>query len=271
MHANLISENSLNYVKSILKIKPKVAIVLGSGIKALENLEQEQNISYSDIPDFPRSTVVGHAGVASFGYYEGVPISILRGRFHRYEGHEWKSVIAPVALMKELGITHLILTNAAGGVNRQFLPGDLMLIEDQICMHEMIEEERKVFYNVLGGKKYIDLYNPELRKMAKEVAVENKVKLQEGTYIALPGPTYETRAEILMMRNIGADATGMSTVHEALWARALGINIIGISCITNATYYEKAMSETSHEEVIIVAKRVAKDIDTLLKGLIKKI
>jgi len=271
MDVNLISEDSLSYVKSILKIKPKVAIVLGSGIKALENLEEEQNIPYSDIPGFPRSTVVGHAGVASFGYYEGVPICVLRGRFHKYEGYEWRNVISPVVLMKELGVSHLILTNAAGGVNRQFEPGDLMLIEDQICLHQMGEEERKVLYNTLAGKRFIDLYNPELRKIVKDVAVENKVKLHEGTYIALPGPTYETRAEILMMRKLDADATGMSTVQEAIWSRALGMNLIGISCITNATYYEKAMSETSHEEVLIVAKRVAENINTLLKGIIKRV
>lgn len=265
----LISDRTVEYVKNHFNnVKPKVAVVLGSGVKAFENLENEKSLSYADIPDFPESTVAGHAGVISIGNTNETTVAVLRGRFHKYEGHDWKNVIAPVALMKELGVEYLFLTNAAGGINRIYQPGDLMLIEDHMNWHQQNEEERKALYSYIKERRSIDFYDPTLQKVAQESARESKVKLHTGIYLSLPGPSYETRAEILYFRSINADAVGMSTSPEAIWAKALGMKVLGISCITNSTYYEKAMSETSHEEVVDVAKKASEDIDKLLKTVI---
>jgi purine-nucleoside phosphorylase len=268
---SLLSENSVKYVGDYFPEKPKVAVVLGSGVKALEDLEGETQLSYADIPDFPQSTVAGHAGIISVGKYQQVNIAVLRGRFHKYEGHNWRNVIAPVALMKELGVNHIILTNAAGGINRLFAPGDLMLIEDHINCHQMEEDERKNLYQVFKERRGAEFYDRSLLKLAREASAETMVRLHEGVYLSLPGPTYETRAEILMFRNINVDAVGMSTTPEAIWAKALNMKVLGISCITNSTYYEKAMSETSHEEVVTIAKKASRNIDKLLKAIISNI
>ncbi len=139
---NILSEETVKFVQDYFKIKPQIAIVLGSGVKALENLENEKHLAFSEIPDFPKSTVAGHAGVISVGKYGKATVAVLRGRFHKYEGHNWKNVISPISLMKELGVNYSILTNAAGGVNRLFTPGDLMLIEDHVNFHQMEEDER---------------------------------------------------------------------------------------------------------------------------------
>jgi purine-nucleoside phosphorylase len=269
--ASLLSENTIKYVGNYFPDKPKVAVVLGSGVRALENLENEIQLSYSDIPDFPQSTVAGHAGIISVGKYKQIDIAVLRGRFHKYEGHNWKNVISPVALMKELGVNHIILTNAAGGINRLFVPGDLMLIEDHISSHQMDEDERKTLYQTLKQRRGVSFYDSELKSLARQASVESQVRLHEGIYHSLPGPAYETRAEILMFRHLNVDAVGMSTSPEAIWAKALNMKVLGISCITNSTYYEKAMSETSHEEVVTIAKKASENIDKLLKSIISKI
>ncbi len=268
---NFISDNTVKYVNNFFNKKPKVAVVLGSGVKALEGLDNEAKLPYSEIPDFPRSTVAGHDGVISIGDYQGTSVAVLRGRFHKYEGHNWKNVISPVFLMQELGVTHIILTNAAGGINRVYTPGDLMLIEDHVNFHQMDKDERKALSQLIKEPRAASFYDTELNHLAKQAAKESKVTLHEGIYLSLPGPSYETRAEILTFRKMNIDAVGMSTAPEAIWAKAIGMKVIGISCITNSTYYENAMSETSHEEVVMVAKKASQDIDTLLKSVISKI
>lgn len=268
---SLISNETVEYVKNYFKRSPKVAIVLGSGVKALENLEGEQKLSYSDIPNFPQSTVAGHAGVISVGEYQGTNIAVLRGRFHKYEGHNWKNVISPILLMKELGVEYMILTNAAGGINRVYVPGELMLIEDHLNMQVQEKEERKALNDILKDRRNKDLYDKKFQQLAKESALETEVTLHQGIYLSLSGPSYETRSEILLFRNMNVDAVGMSTVPEVIWSNALNMKVIGISCITNSTYYEKAMSETSHEEVVDVAKKASENIDKLLKSVISKL
>lgn len=264
----LLSKETIEYVSNYFTDKPKVAVVLGSGVKALENLENEEKLSYNDIPNFPKSTVAGHAGVISVGKYNKNTVAVLRGRFHKYEGHNWKNVISPIALMKEMGVNIMILTNAAGGINRIYIPGELMLIEDHINFQIVDSEERKALSQLIKERRTIDFYDKELTNIAREASKESKVRLHEGIYLSLPGPSYETRAEILMMRNMNVDAVGMSTVPEVVWSNAMGMKVMGISCITNSTYYEKAMSETSHEEVVDVAKKASQNIDTLLKTII---
>lgn len=266
-----LSEKTVKYVTSFFHKKPKIAVVLGSGVKALENLENELQLPYSEIPDFPRSTVAGHDGVISVGDYNNITVAVLRGRFHKYEGHHWKNVISPVFLMKELGVNHLVLTNAAGGVNRMYSAGDLMLMEDHINFHQMDNDERKALFKIIKEKRNTSYYAPELNKLARNMAIENKIPLHEGIYLSLPGPSYETRAEILMLRKMNVDAVGMSTAPEAIWAKNLGMKVMGISCITNSTYYAKSMSETSHEEVVSVARKASENIDNLLKSVISNI
>ncbi|MFN8576680.1 MAG: purine-nucleoside phosphorylase [Candidatus Sericytochromatia bacterium] len=268
---DLLSKDTIEYVNNFFPDKPKIAVILGSGVKALEDLENEKKLSYNDIPNFPKSTVAGHAGVISIGKYDKKNIAVLRGRFHKYEGHNWKSVISPVALMKEMGVEVMILTNAAGGINRIYIPGELMLIEDHLNFQVVDEEEKSYLNEYLKDKRKVDFYDKELTFIARESCKEAKVRLHEGIYLSLSGPSYETRAEILMMRKMNVDAVGMSTVPEVIWSNALDMKVMGISCITNSTYYEKAMSETSHEEVVDVAKKASENIDKLLKQIITRI
>lgn len=268
---DLLSKETIDYVNNYFQDKPKVAVVLGSGVKALEDLENEKKLSYNEIPNFPKSTVAGHAGVISIGNYENTTVAVLRGRFHKYEGHNWKNVITPIALMKEMGVEVMILTNAAGGINRIYIPSELMLIEDHINMQNVDSEEKKELNKRIKNKRQTDYYDKDLTDIARKSAKESKVRLHEGIYLSLPGPSYETRSEILMMRNMNIDAVGMSTVPEVIWSNALGMRVMAISCITNSTYYEKAMSETSHQEVVDVAKMASENIDKLLKTVINNL
>jgi purine-nucleoside phosphorylase len=268
---DLLSKETIDYVNNYFPDKPKVAVVLGSGVKALEDLENEKKLSYNDIPKFPKSTVAGHAGVISIGKYSNTTVAVLRGRFHKYEGHNWKNVISPIALMKEMGVEVMILTNAAGGINRIYIPGELMLIEDHINFQIVDEDERRALNEYTEIKRKVDFYDSELTLIAREACKESKVRLHEGIYLSLPGPSYETRSEILMMRKMNVDSVGMSTVPEVIWSNALNMKVMGVSCITNSTYYEKAMSETSHEEVVDVAKKASENIDKLLKTIISKL
>ncbi|GIW21551.1 MAG: purine nucleoside phosphorylase [Candidatus Sericytochromatia bacterium] len=268
----ILNKETINFVKKHFNNQiPDIGIVLGSGLKIFENLENQKDLKYSDIPNFPKSTVEGHDGLISIGNYENKNILILRGRFHKYEGYSWNKVVSPIYLLKELGTKILVLTNAAGGINRNYEPGDLMLIEDHINFHLIDSNERKELYKFLKGRRFIEYYNKELNKLILNSAIEAKVKIHQGIYLSLPGPNYETRAEVLMFRKLNIDAVGMSTVPEAIWANAWNMKVIGISCITNSTYYEKTMSETSHDEVINVAKTASSKLDLLLKEFIKNL
>lgn len=268
----VLGKDTIDFVKKYFNnTVPDIAIVLGSGVKIFEELENQLDLKYSDIPNFPKSTVAGHDGLISIGKYNNKNIAILRGRFHKYEGYNWDKVVAPIYLLKELGTKVLVLTNAAGGINRIYEPGDLMLIEDHINFHLIDKNERKELYEYFKGKRFVEYYDKELNKLIVNSAIESKVKLHEGIYLSLPGPTYETRAEILMFRKLNVDAVGMSTVPESIWANAWNMRVLGISCITNSTYYERTMSETSHEEVVTVAKTSSSKLDTLLKEFVNNL
>lgn len=232
--------------------KPCVAAVLGSGLGAFASTKDvfiEYTIPYRDIPEYPVSTVSGHAGRMLFGYVKNVPVVIMQGRTHMYEGYTVQDVVLPVRTAAVLGAKVCVLTNSSGGINRDLNKGDLMLILDHISSFvpsplrgENIEKLGIRFPDMS------DLYNKDLRDMIKTAAMKAGIKLKEGVYLQTPGPQYETPAEIRMMRTLGADAVGMSTACEAIAAHHAGMIICGISCITNAA---AGMSGTplSHDEV----------------------
>ena len=257
------------YIKEKLDGRaPEIAITLGSGLGDLaDHLVDAVQIPYGEIPHLPVSTVAGHKGQFVVGKLEGREILCMQGRFHYYEGYDLKQVTLPVRVMKLLGIGTLIVTNAAGGINTGFRPGNLMLIEDHLNLtgeNPLIGENLEVF-----GDRFFDMtvaYDVEYRALAEQLAAELNIPLQKGVYAWLTGPNYETPAEIRYLRAIGADAVGMSTVPEVLVARHSGLRVCGISCIANLA---AGMGDglLSHEEVKETADRVKVDFIRLVTAL----
>ncbi len=244
-------------IKERIPFKPKVALILGSGLGDYGNtMDVVTTIPYKDIAGFPQSTVQGHKGQFLFGYVGQVPVVCMQGRVHYYEGYPITDVVLPVRLMKLMGAEVLFLTNAAGGVNVNYNAGDLMLIEDHICMipNPLMGENISEF-----GPRFPDMsdtYDKALRDIIKEQAVQMGIPLQEGVYVQFSGPSYETPAEVRMARAIGGDAVGMSTAVEAIAANHMGMHICGISCITNMAAGVQT-SPLDHAEVQETADRVA--------------
>lgn len=252
-------------------LEPRVAIVLGSGLGFLaDEVREAVRIPYAEIPGFPQPGVAGHAGQLVAGTLEGVPVLVQSGRFHLYEGHSPEIVGLPARVFGKLGAGVLIVTNAAGGIRPTFRPGTLMLIADHVNL---------MFRNPLigpvqaGEERFPDMSDPydhELRTMAREVARDRKIPLEEGVYVGLLGPTYETPAEIRMLQRLGADAVGMSTVPEVIVARARGMRCVGFSTITNPAAGLSA-APLSHEDVLRVGKEVSDTLGGLIKGLVGKL
>ncbi|BCJ98806.1 purine-nucleoside phosphorylase [Anaerocolumna chitinilytica] len=261
---------SAEYIKSKIKLAPKLSVVLGSGLgDIVESLTEKEIVEYKDIPNFPTSTVKGHAGRIVVGKLSGTPVLIMQGRFHFFEGYSMKEVAYPVFVMKLLGITKLILTNACGGINERFVPGTIMLISDFINLMPSnpligINDDR-------FGPRFPDMTEPyslDLLEQARKAAKQNCLPFGEGVYAGFPGPYYETAAEIRMIRTLGADAVGMSTVPETIAANYLGIKVLGLAVITNmATGIQKV--KHSHERVIETANKASKDLSILLEEVIK--
>jgi purine-nucleoside phosphorylase len=260
------------FLKKETGFSPKVGIILGSGLGGLVNaIDVKHSFNYSDIPNFPVSTVEGHQGKLIFGYLEGREVVAMQGRFHYYEGYTMQEVTLPVRVMKLLGITHLFLSNAAGGLNPSFEVGDLMIIRDQINMFPE---------NPLRGKnmdefgtrfpEMSEAYSKILISKAKKIARDNHIKYQTGVYVGSPGPTLETPAEYRMFRILGADSTGMSTVPEVIVARHMGVQCFGISIITNLAVSENETG-TTHDEVQDAASKAEPDMTIIFKGLIRSI
>jgi purine-nucleoside phosphorylase len=251
--------------------KPDAAIVLGSGLGGLaDRIENPVRVPYAQVPGFPTSTVAGHAGAVIAGTLAGKFVVALAGRFHLYEGHSARIAAFPARVMHALGASTLIVSNAAGGVNRLWQPGDLMLIRDHINL---------MFQNPLigaleeGDVRFPDMsapYDGPLSELARTVAREQGVLLREGVYAALSGPAYETPAEVRMLAVLGADATGMSTVPEVIVARAIGMRVLGFSCITNLAC---GISNTpiTHAEVLETTARVADAFQRLITGIIARL
>ena len=250
---------------------PKVAIILGSGLgDYASNIQVETEVPYGDIDGFPVSTVPGHAGKFIFGYIENVPVVCMKGRVHYYEGYPISDVVLPVRLMKMLGAEILFLTNAAGGVNTTFHPGDLMLIRDHIAC---FSPNPLIGPNIDElGLRFPDMscvYNKELQDIIRNTAKENGIYIQEGVYAYLTGPSFESPADIRMMRVLGADAVGMSTVPEAIAANHMGMKICGISCISNLAA-GMTQNPLTHEEVQETADMAAAAFQKLVTESVKK-
>lgn len=265
-------QEAADYIRSKGKVSPKVGLILGSGLGVLgDYIEEAVEIDYKDIPHFPTSTVEGHAGELLIGTVKGTPVVLMKGRFHMYEGYGPELTAFPVRVMKELGVTTLLVTNAAGGVNTSYSPGDLMLISDHI---NMTGRNPLIGHNDPDlGPRFPDMsqpYSRRLRELAKQAAGQNGVPLQEGVYVGLLGPSYETPAEIRMLRTMGADAVGMSTVSEVIVARHAGIEVLGISCISNMAsgILDQPLS---HVEVIETTDRVREKFLNLVLAIIPQL
>lgn len=257
--------------KSKISFVPDIALILGSGLgDYADTIKQEAVLEYKDIEGFPVSTVAGHKGRFVFGYVSDVKVVVMQGRVHYYEGYSMEDVVLPVRLMKLMGAKVLFLTNASGGVNFDYSAGDFMLISDQICMapSPLIGENLDEL-----GPRFPDMsniYDRELRKTVRETAASLGIKLQEGVYIQLTGPNYESPAEIRMVRTLGADAVGMSTACEAIAANHCGLKTVGISCVSNLAcgMTDKPLS---HAEVQETADKAAPLFRRLVTESIKNI
>lgn len=265
-------KESYKYIKEHTAYEPKVGLILGSGLGEIaDEFEQSDFIDYKDIPHFPVSHVEGHKNRLVFGKLFDRQIVAMQGRIHYYEGFPLKDIVFPVRLMKLIGINTLIVTNAAGSVNESFNPGDLMLITDHL---NLLGNNPLVGDNLDElGPRFPDMtyaYSPKLQGLARQIAARDNISLKEGVYAASIGPSYETKAEVKMVRTLGADAVGMSTVPEVITANHMGVDVLGISCITNmaAGILDQPLS---HAEVIEVTERAKGKFKKLVKNVVKEI
>jgi purine-nucleoside phosphorylase len=249
--------DAVKFIRGRTKMQPAVGLVLGSGLGAFaQSLTDAAVIKFGEIPHFPTSTAIGHSGELVIGRSHGVPLAVMAGRVHYYEGYTMEQVVFPVRVLGRLGVKTLVLTNAAGSVNVNYKPGELMIIEDHINLmgsNPMIGPNEEQL-----GLRFFDMtepYDPGLRQIAEKACGAAGVPVRHGVYIAFSGPSYETPAEIKMARTLGADAVGMSTVPEVIAARHMGMRVLGLSCITNmaAGVLKKKLH---HQEVLDVAEKV---------------
>jgi len=266
------AQRAAQLVRSRIKQTPAVAIVLGSGLGAFaDELGESSPIAYNEIPGFAQATVEGHAGRLVIGKAGDVTIAAMQGRFHFYEGYSLEQVTFPIRVLKLLGVETLILTNAAGSLNTEFVPGSLMIITDHINLlggNPLIGPNDERF-----GPRFPDLsvtYDPNLQNMVVEEAKSIGLEMRRGVYAALSGPSYETPAEIHMVRTLGADAVGMSTVPEAIVARHMDMRVIGISCITNLA---AGVSDrpVDHSQVIATGEKVREQFTELLRRVVARL
>ena len=264
-------QETATYLKGKISTHPETAIILGTGLGSLvHEITDKYEIDYKDIPHFPLSTVEGHSGKLIFGKLGDKDIMAMQGRFHYYEGYSMKEVTFPVRVMHALGIKTLFVSNAAGGMNPDFEIGDLMVITDHI---NFFPEHPLRGKNIPYGPRFPDMseaYNKELINKADIIAAEKGIKLQHGIYIGTQGPTFETPAEYKMFHILGADAVGMSTVPEVIVANHCGINVFGISVITDLGIEGKIV-EVSHEEVQKAADEAQPRMTTIMRELINRI
>jgi purine-nucleoside phosphorylase len=265
------------YIRERTGHTPTIGLVLGSGLGPLaEQLEQADNFPYEQLPHFAQTTVHGHTGRLLVGKLEGQTILAMQGRFHFYEGHAIQRVTFPIRVMGVLGIQTLIVTNAAGGIAPRFTPGELMLITDHINLVGMAGNNPLIGPNDPElGPRFPDMsqaYDLDLQAIARQVAGAAGIPLQEGVYVCLAGPSFETPTEIRFLRLIGADAVGMSTVHEVIVARHMGLRVLGISGITNVHAADSAPpQETTHQEVLETGKIIAPRLMALLRGVLRQL
>lgn len=266
------AEHAARIIRSRTTETPRIAIILGSGLGAFaDDFENAVGISYEDITGFPRSTAEGHAGRLVIGKIDQVPLMAMQGRVHFYEGYSLEQVTFPIRVFKLLGIKTLILTNASGGVNVQFSQGALMIISDHLNL--LGDNPLRGPNDTRFGPRFPDMtavYSPELQEIVIEEAKALNVEVRRGIYAALAGPSYETPAEIHLMRTLGADAVGMSTVPEAIVARHMDLEVLGISCITNMA---AGISDEpiNHDDVMATGDRVRETFTQLLRKVVGRI
>ena len=266
------AKKAANFIKKQADVRPILGIILGSGLgDFVENIENKITIPYNKIPYFVKTTVKGHTGRLVIGKIRDLPVAVMQGRFHYYEGHSMGVVTFPVRVLKQLGIRCLFVTNAAGGINPKFKTGDFMIIKDHInlmgtnpllnqAQNGFIDSEFEPFINMT------DAYDKQYISLGEKTASKSGIRAKTGVLAAIQGPIYETPAEIKMLRRLGADAVCMSTIPEVIMARALNLKVFGISLITN-----KAGVHLSHKNVVKESEKNIKKLDILLAGIIKKL
>ena len=266
------AEHAARIIRSRTTETPRIAIILGSGLGAFaDDFENAVSIPYEDITGFPRSTAAGHAGRLVIGKIDQVPLMAMQGRVHFYEGYSLEQVTFPIRVFKLLGIKTLILTNASGGVNVQFSQGALMIISDHLNL--LGDNPLRGPNDTRFGPRFPDMtavYSPELQEIVIEEAKALNVEVRRGIYAALAGPSYETPAEIHLMRTLGADAVGMSTVPEAIVARHMDLEVLGISCITNMAA-GRSDEPINHDDVMATGDRVRETFTQLLRKVVGRI
>ncbi|RME28198.1 MAG: purine-nucleoside phosphorylase [Deltaproteobacteria bacterium] len=265
-------EEAVAAVRARCELRPRFGLVLGSGLGFLaDEVENATAIDYGEIPNFPRSTVEGHRGRLVLGNLSGRPVAVMQGRFHFYEGYSLDKVVMGVRLFRKLGADYLLITNAAGGINPAFRPGDLMLITDHI---NLMGSNPLIGPNVDSlGPRFPDMsdaYCSELRDQALRIAKELGIELKQGVYAAMTGPSYETPAEIRMLAAAGADAVGMSTIPEVIAAVHAGMKVLGISCISNLAA-GRSSEPLSHEEVKETAEAAREKFTRLVLALLERL
>ena len=272
------AQAAVGAIRERSRIAPRVGIILGSGLGGFASqVEGAVAIAYAEIPHFPQSTVVGHSGKVVMGTIGGVPVAVMQGRVHAYEGYAMEQVTFPTRVLGLLGVRTLIVTNAAGGIRADIAQGSLVAISDHINLtgtNAALGPNEPRFACAPGaGERFFDMtaaYSPRLRKLAHAEAERQGIALSEGVYIAVLGPSYETPAEISAFRALGADLVGMSTVHEVIVARHMGIEVLGISLVTNAA--AGVLDEPiHHEEVMEMGRRVERQFTGLLTALVPQI
>ena len=262
---------TISFLRSRVRSSPSVMIVLGSGLGALgDQIEDAVRIPFGEIPGFAASAVEGHKGLFVAGKLAGVEVVALQGRFHLYEGHSAQMAALPIRAMAALGARTLIVSNAAGALNPAFPPGMLMIIDDHI---NLMWRNPLLGPVVQGETRFPDMskpYDPALQLVAERVALENRIPVTRGVYLAVLGPSYETPAEIRMFRKFGGDAVGMSTIPEVIAARALGVRVLGVSLITNAAAGSTG-APLSHDEVIEAGREASGRFITLIRGVLENL
>ncbi len=266
-------EAAAQVVRARTRHQPEFGIILGSGLSALaEAVQKPDFIPFDDIPNFPVSSVQGHSGRLVIGQLEGRSVLVMQGRVHYYEGYSMSQVTLPIRMMKVLGINTVILTNAAGGINRSFTAGDVMLIKDHINLIGMAGQNPLRGPNDESfGPRFPDMsqpYDRGLRDLALRVAADQQVTLQQGIYMCLAGPSFESPADVRFLRLIGADAVGMSTVPETITARHAGMKVLGLSGISNALSGEEDGPQTTHEEVLEAGRVLVPRMMTVIRGVV---
>jgi len=276
----MITHFSLEQIDEVVKVirarisyRPRVSIILGSGLNGLaESVEQPVIIPFGDLPHFPVSTVMGHAGRLVIGKLEEQNVFVMQGRIHFYEGYSMAQVTLPVRVMQRLGVEILIVTNAAGGVNPVFVPGDVMLITDNLNLVGMTGQNPLIGPNLDEfGPRFPDMsraYDRELCDLARKIAGQENITLHEGVYAGLSGPSFESPADLRFLRLVGTDSVGMSTVPEVIVARHGGMRVLGLSGISNKANLD-GTTITTHEEVIEAGKLIMPKIEKIIRGILR--